>query len=232
MRISIWSLMALVLSAALLPAGQRAKTITAEKEGWYSATTRYPQFEDQTPVARLANRVLSAWATQRQEKFVRESTKALKSVAKPAGNYQYTVDYEVTYAYPSRLISVRFDTFRDTGGAHGTPEYVTFTFGIVKGKARQLTLASFFKPGSAYKDTVTTAVMAKLKRNPQANLVVNGDVTTLNDDQLNRFSAEADGLTFFFNPYEVGPYSSGRFQIKLTLEELGADFRRDRLLAR
>jgi hypothetical protein len=225
-----WSVLILLLSAAALYAGHKAKTLTAEKTGWYSASTRYPQFDDQTPVAKVANKVLSSWATNRQKEFIRQSTTALERAGKPGGGHQYTVDYEVTYAFPQRLLSIRFDTFWDTGGAHGMPEYVTYTFGMVKGKAQQLTLRHFFQPGSAYKDTVTAAILGKLKLNPKATLVVNGQVTSLTDKQLHRFSVDADGLTFFLNPYEVGPYSSGRFQIKLTVDELGPDFRRDLLL--
>lgn len=227
-----WAVCMLLAGVVAVSAGQRAKTLTAEKAGWYTASTRYPHFEEQTPVAVTANKVLSAWAERRQAKFVRESTRALQKLGKPGGNYEYTVDYEVTFAAPARLLSIRFDTFQYTGGAHGAPEYFTYTFGMKQGKARRLGLGDFFKAGSAYRDTVTAAVLAKLKRNPQANLVVSGDVTSLTDDQLNRFTADPDGLTFLFNPYEVGPYSSGRFQIKLTMEELGADFRRELLLAR
>jgi hypothetical protein len=229
MRLMRWTCVVLLVSAAVVSAGQRAKTLTAEKAGWYSATTRYPHFDDDTPVARLANKVVSGWATRRQEDFVKESTKELEKQGKPGADHTYTVDYEVTCADPARLISMRFDTFRETGGAHGVAEYFTYTFGLIKGKAYQFTLRNFFKTESAYKDTVTAAILAKLMRNPQATLVVNGEVTSLTEDQLNRFSVEKDGLTFFFNPSEVGPYSSGRFQVKLTVEDLGADFRRDRL---
>jgi hypothetical protein len=229
MRMLRWSVLILLVCGAGLSAGQRAKTLTASREGWYTASTRYPQFEEQTPVAVTANKVLTAWATRRQEKFVKESTRALRKFGKPTANYEYTMDYEVTFAEPARLLSIRFDAFQYTGGAHGAPEYITYTFGMKKGKARRLMLGDLFKTGSAYRDTVTAAVLAKLKRNPQANLVVSGDVTSLTDDQLNRFSVESDGLMFLFNPYEVGPYSAGRFQVKLTPEELGVDFRRNLL---
>lgn len=232
MRTLRWGCFILAVCTTALPAGQRARTLNAEKEGLYSAATRYPEFEDKTPVARLANKALKNWATARQNRFVRECAKNTAQSGKQTANATYTVDYEVTCAYPERLLSVRFDTFKETGGAHGEPEYVTFTFGLVGGKARRLKLDNFFAPGSAFKDTVTTAVLGKLRRNPRAILVVNGDVTSLTEDQLNRFSVEADGLTFFFNPYEVGPYSSGRFQVKLTMEELGADFKRALLMAR
>jgi hypothetical protein len=232
MRTLRWGCFILVVCTAALSAGQRARTLNAEKEGLYSAATRYPEFEDDTPVARLANKVLKNWATARQSRFIKECSKNTAQSGKQTANYTYTADYEVTCASPERLLSIRFDTFKETGGAHGAPEYVTFSFGLVGGKARRLKLVNFFTSGSAFRDTVTTAVLGKLRRNPQAILVVNGDVTSLTEDQLNRFSVEADGLTFFFNPYEVGPYSSGRFQVKLTVGELGADFNRALLPAR
>lgn len=229
MRMLRWGFLILIFAATTLSAGQRAKLLKVEKEGVYSATTRYPWFEGQTAVVRLANKDLSSWAKRRQDKFVKQSSKTLKQSGKPTANYEYTVDYEVTYADSQRLLSIRFDTFQYTGGAHGMPEFVTYSFGMVKGKARRLKLGDFFKAGSAYTDTVTAAILGKLKRNPQAILVVNGEVTSLTQNQLNRFSVEADGLTFLFNPDEVGPYTSGRFQIKLGIDDLGADFTKELL---
>ena len=55
-------------------------------------------------------------------------------------------------------------------------------------------------------------------------------MTRLTPLQLNSFCIDRDGLTFLINPYEAGPYSSGTFQVKLTLSELGPHFKRALIL--
>jgi hypothetical protein len=70
------------------------------------------------------------------------------------------------------------------------------------------------------------AVIAKLKQKESATEVTSGQITKLTPEQRERFVATPEGLMFLFDPYEVGPYVAGRFQIRLTAQELGPNFRK------
>jgi hypothetical protein len=73
---------------------------------------------------------------------------------------------------------------------------------------------------------VSDAVIAKLKGDRRATFVRSGEVKALTPLQLERFVVVQDGLLFFIDPAEAGPFVAGRFQVKLTIAELGPSFRR------
>jgi hypothetical protein len=54
----------------------------------------------------------------------------------------------------------------------------------------------------------------------------------LSVEQLNRFSISPTNLTFLLNHYEAGPYASGRFEVVLSITDLGPNFKRALILAR
>lgn len=221
-----------LLACSAVGAKTVIKTLQARKAGYYEATTRFPQFAERTPLTQLANRTLRDWATRTQNDFLDGTQTAQKQLGKPISPYQRLVNTKVTCYYAPRLISVQFDTLEFMGGAHPNSDYVVFNFGMINGKPKRLKLDDFFRGGAEHRRVVSDLVINKLRDNPAAASVQSGEVTALNTEQLDRFSIVPDGLIFLLNHYEVGPYSSGRFQVKLTLDELGPDFKKALLIAR
>lgn len=229
--------LALLASAwSALAATETAKTLKTSRPGQYEVETRYPRFRDRTPLIRLANRTIEQWAKKGHAGFIQEAKNAFKALeaggSEPLAPYSHEVDYKLTYYYAPRLISVRFDSMEYRGGAHPISYYSVLNFGEIDGKAKRLTLGDFFRPGSGYRQMVSDAVIEKLKKKEGTDFVASGEVKSLNTEQLNRFSISRDGLTFLLNHYEAGPYSSGRFEIKLTPSELGPDFKKAIILGR
>jgi hypothetical protein len=197
------------------------KTIRT-KAKLYKAVTQYPVFNSRTPVARYANVQLKKWAIADYNDFIRESKRDIKAGAVEADRaYEYQAGPMLGIYAPPRLISVTVTDYRYLGGAHGLAVISGTTFGTINGKPKVLMLGDLFVPGTPYRATVEKAILAKLKQNPGADWVRNGEVKTLTPDQLNNFIVKPDGVEWSFSPYDMGPYSSGIITAKLSPAELG-----------
>lgn len=119
--------------------------------------------------------------------------------------------------------------YLDTHGAHPNSFISTRNYGQFGGRPKRLTLGDFFRPGSNYRAKTTVILLAKLRKNESAMWIDDGTVKEITTDQLNNFRAAPDGLTWIFNPYEMGPYAAGYVETKLSLNDLGPDFRREML---
>jgi hypothetical protein len=214
--------------AAPLQAQIRTTThhIEASRKGIYSVEATYPVFRSSSSLARLANRTVSAWSHKYLESFKQQ---AIRDHKKYKEDQEYTHVVSTAFARPlsPRLLSVGMELYQFSGGAHGMTSRHNFNFGLVDGRPTPLTLGHFFRPGSNYQKRVSDVVIAKLKKYPNADWVQDGTVKALTGQQFNAFGVERDGLRYYFDPYEMGSYASGPFQIKLTLADLGPDFKRE-----
>jgi len=221
--------MAAWLVAGVCATGSAAtvmKRAVGVKPGYFDVQLIYPNFSDATPLARFANTMLGLWARTELDRFTQEHARVFAAPDKPRAPYAYAATPKVMYFAPTRFISVVFDTYQFTGGAHGNPVSVVFNFGVIGTKAARLALGDLFQPQTPYRRLVSEAVIKKLKSDDRASFVRNGDVKALTLLQLERFVVAQDGLIFLIDPAEAGPYVAGRFQVKLTVPELGPGFRR------
>lgn len=225
-------LLAFALLCSSSFAATTLKTLSSARPGYYHAVGKYPVFSERTPVARLANQTLAAWARRTHQTFIRESEQTFKDLGKPTANYEQVFTCSIGFNDAPRLISVRFERMEYTGGAHPNTIALTFNFGLINGTAKRLTLGDLFTSGSDYRKKVNDLVMAQLKKNEAAAFVADGTMKNLNTEQLERFVIEPDGLRFILNRYEAGPYAAGDFEVKLNLRELGSDFKRQLLVGR
>ncbi len=202
------------------------KSLSIKREGYYKAEATYPQFQERTRFARHVNNTVVNWARKEQRRFINACKKAIGEIGKPIAPYEYKADYVVMYSDSLRLISVKFEVYEYTGGAHGNFAYTVFNMGRVKGKVKQLRLADFFAADTTYRTQLAETLLAKLREDDRATVVRDGTVKNLTNDHLELFVVQPDGLLFLFNPYDVGPWSSGAIQVKLSVEELGEGFNR------
>jgi len=224
--------LALILLGAIAQASNyTTKTIKTAKAGSYEATTSYLVWASSHPLARVANPVLKNWAMRQHESWIKEILKAQKEEGKPSSAWEQEIDMEVVRG-DIRIISVNASIYDYSGGAHPNHGSESFNFAMVGGKPKQLKLEDLFRKGSSPGKMVSALVIAKLKNEEGADLVQSGEVKALTVMQLNHFSIGVDGMTWYFDPYEVGPYVAGAFEVKLTWKELGPNLNRSMVLGR
>jgi hypothetical protein len=205
----------------------RLYTLKAKNKS-YQAESAYPKFYANSRLARFVNTEVGHDQRQTFANWVAQSIKSLQGEVSPVGPYQYLSAPSMSF-YSPRLISLCFNAYEFTGGAHGMSVSDARNFGMVNGKPKEIVLGDLFKPGIQYRDLVQTKILAKLKKDPAATWVHEGSVKKLETAQFNNFFIGKGGLTWHFNPYEMGPYANGSIETTLSLAELGSGLRRDLL---
>lgn len=127
-------------------------------------------------------------------------------------NQEYTLDilYE-EYSYEN-YISYVFTIFQDTGGAHPNTFYDSISYDIETGKV--VTLESLIQDNPDFLKRVSNEVRKQLSTNHRItsyDMFIQGTYPV--KDNFKVFAFTEEGLLFFFSPYTIAPYSSGRFQI-------------------
>jgi len=207
----------------------QTKTVQMSKPDHYTVSSEIPVFGT-GPVATHANRAIASWSKQLLGVWLRDFNLSVHDLGKPRSPWELKATTDYRYETP-RLVSTAVVVYEYTGGAHGNTVTNTFNFGLVDGVDKRLVLGDFFD-GKEYKTFVRDLLLTKLAQNPDAAWVQEGSVRQLSVTQLNRFVVEPSGLRFYFDQYEVAPYSSGRFQVLLPVAELGRTFRRSLLWGR
>jgi hypothetical protein len=203
--------------------GVVSKKLSAAKSGYYHANAEYLVFSKHR-LAPIVNPVLKALATSAHREWVADADKAMKELGKPFAAWEHELSMHISYE-TSSMLTIGVVTYDYSGGAHPNHWIEFANFGVVGGKGRKLALKDFFIPGFDYAGHVSGLVVKKLKAEDGAEWVKNGDVKKLDAKMLERFTPDKGGMVWFFNPYEVGPYAAGDFEVKLTLKELGPKFR-------
>lgn len=218
--------MAIVLATAGLAASGAqvsTKTVTLKKAraGYYSIKVQYPAFAGSSAVAKKANAELARLARTRFAGYQKDAKDALTGVGKPTFPYDFMFTPTVSVAKPD-IISVYFTEFSFTGGAHPNTVFAAASFGLVNGTAKKLNLADLFKPGVDARQVAAEQVYDRLKSKPGAVWVKEGTITAKSPELTRTFAISAAGLTFLIPPYDVGPYSSGPFVVKIPFSAFGS----------
>ncbi len=204
----------------------RLETLS-EKGKNYTAKITFPVFRARNPVARAANAHIRRQTTSAYRAWLQNARTELKNLPASPAPYDFQIAPAPSFFVTRRLLSTGLDSYQYNGGAHGMTILTPLNFGLVKGRARLLNLGDFFQPNTPYRALVETRIFAKLRKDPNAMWVRDGSVKKLETSQFNNFSVERDGLRWLFNQYEMGPYAVGQFEVKLSLQELGPNFRRE-----
>ena len=208
--------------------GSHARLAKFKRSGkHWNATATYPIFRAATPLARYASWQTRLEAETRTNAHVAEFKKYLAEDETSDEPYEFGLTPRLAF-YGSKLISLQQSTYYYAGGAHPNSDIATRNYGMSGARPKLLALGDFFRPGSNYRAPIAAKILAKLKAQG-ADWVLDGTIKNLETDQLNNFSAGKDGLKWIFSPYEMGPYSAGYIEAKLSLKELGPDFRRELL---
>lgn len=215
-------LVALTLS---FPADFAIKKLTAGEPDLYASNVAYLELSAKHPLSGVINPALKGLATREQTRWLKDAKEMQKELGKPTTAWEQEIAMSPDWNTP-RLVSVVISRYDYSGGAHPNHGVEVMNFGLVKGKATQLKLADFFAPGFNGANHVSRLAIAKLKKVQGADWVQSGELKKLDNKMVERFTPSTTGLTWHFNPYDVGPYAAGDFEVKLTLNELGPKFKR------
>lgn len=194
------------------------KVYSQPSSGKWDAAAHYPQLTGNT-LAIFASAAIEKDCKSWIDTFVKEA----KRDWSPIGGRRIKWDFQRRsfVSVASRdLISLYYQDFMWTGGAHPNTNYVCSSYGYVNGKTVKLHVNDLFKSGVDVKQVVSRVVIPKL-RDMGAQWVVDGEMKECSDENLSCFVITPTTLTFIFRPYAAGPYAQGEFMVKVPFAEFG-----------
>jgi hypothetical protein len=193
--------------------GYTDKSINQENSR-YSIKVNYPAFQNQ----------------KINDNIIASIDKAMAEIkAEPPKPKDYPVDYKntlvITYDRPyvtDRVISLYFEFFTYTGGAHPNTKIVTKNFNAKTGK--MLTLADLCSTDKATLNKIKANIKGQFKNllseeNPTARSQFTSWYSSgVDANKLETFTVNSNSITFYFQQYEVAPYASGPQKASLPLQ--------------
>jgi hypothetical protein len=196
------------------------KTVVLQDEMYYNGEKlleykiEYPEFK--APIYQmtitLINRFYRAQALEFQHRVVTElfnmAVEQYKNSIEhgyPVMMYEAMQVFQMTYNYKC-IISLFFDRYTYTGGAHGRTIRSSQTWNLQKGY--MLTLRRLFRCPEDYKAYIFAEITRQIQENPEIyfedypKLIVQ----TFNEES---FYCTPDGIVIYYQQYDIAPYSSG-----------------------
>lgn len=103
-------------------------------------------------------------------------------------------------------LSLFFDAYQFTGGAHGSTARTSDTWDL--GSGRRVSMARFFAPGALYKAAVIGAVGAQIRVQPGLYFD-DYETNAARYFNANNFYITEDGLVVYYQPYQLAPHAAG-----------------------
>ncbi len=191
-------------------------------------TYSYPVFTDKTTAAKELNDIItnvfgvtkSLTLEQTQFTFMSEYEAYVKEFKNEAATWYSQTNITVPFqTNNTACLSVEMDDY--TGGAHGM--YSTIYTNFYKPKHEVLTLKKMFNDTSL--STLLSVAEADFRTanelTPEDDLDELGFWFKDNQFHLNdNFILTEEGITWLYNPYEIGPYSQGTIELNVSKSEV------------
>lgn len=221
----------LILGLGLVPQAVTTTFATTEtnKPKFYSTSVKLPTFAG-GPLADFATVQLKKAITVNLAAWKKENLTADFLATTPRVPSQFMAVPSVSMATPD-LISMYFQVMTYEGGAHPMTVFDSHTYAMVGGKPMEVHAKDLFNPDSKFVDIVSSLVIGQLLKNPDATWVQDGTVKTLTPQQVDSFVITPTTITYLLNPYDMGPYSSGAFKVKVPFTQLVSDLNKSGPLA-
>ena len=216
--------LAYVLAVASVQSPSVATTFAyseTQKKDFYTTKLKLPVFKG-SPLADFATVQLGKETGTGLAAWMKENFSGAAAKTKPRLPYFYDVQPFVSMATPN-LISVYFTISTFEAGAHPRTVFDPHTFAMIDGKPVEVQAKNLFRPDVKFVPIVSSLVMSKLMQNDRAEWVQDGTVKALTPDQVESFVVTPSSITYLFNPYDMGPYAVGSFQVKVPFSELASD---------
>ncbi len=135
-----------------------------------------------------------------------------------AGGWTMSFSYEVEHL-DDDIISVRFGEYQYTGGAHGNNFTKTLNYDLKNNK--EIKLTDLFKENSNYLNVISKESIQQITKKQGEYAAVDWikEGASPNLKNFNKWTITKQGLKFYFDPYEVGPYAAGGFETLLPYEK-------------
>lgn len=124
----------------------------------------------------------------------------------------------IEYAAPG-LLSTLVTVSDYTGGAHPTLNYWSYNLAMTGTRLRPFELADLFAEDSDWLPEISDILLAELA-DQGADWVKDGSVDALTETDLQVFVISPIGLQFILAPYQVGPWASGTFTVRIPLADI------------
>lgn len=127
----------------------------------------------------------------------------------PFHNYEVYAEYEITFNRGC-VISLYFDKYEYTGGAHGMTVREGDSWNLLQGE--RITLEELYTGNTDLKEYVTSIVNGQIEANIQAgNNYYFDNYKELVVENFNPrdFYLTEEGVVIFYQLYDIAPYSSG-----------------------
>lgn len=197
--------------------GVRNASIIHKEAGKASLEIYYPVFNN-----KAVDESVKAFAERQAEDFKKEIS-AADGESAPEGRERWDLSGSFSLERPGPdVVSVIFNIYSYTGGAHPNLEIFCLNYDLKSGKA--LDFADLFKdPEKALE--IMSGFSAKHLTNElgdyaDEDMIQSGTAPDL--PNFSNLSLLPDGLYIEFQPYQVGPWAAGPQRIKMTLADLAA----------
>jgi hypothetical protein len=127
----------------------------------------------------------------------------------------------VVYA-SNKLVSVSYLSDSYMGGAHGIYGYEGFSWKINNGAPKRVFLKDIFRGDTDYHQQISNFLLKELKRQ-EASSILDGSIKSFVDDlkkETLSYTIHPSGLKFYFNPYHVGSYAEGAFEVHIPWKQV------------
>lgn len=113
-----------------------------------------------------------------------------------------------------KWISLIFETFQYTGGAHGNSYYLCRNFQMINGEWQEQDLMTLLRSPSELESLRGMVIAALLDEGATWT-----DELDPANGFLKHFTLNPQGISFYFQPYEVGSYAEGSYRVFIPWED-------------
>jgi peptidoglycan-N-acetylmuramic acid deacetylase PdaC-like protein/uncharacterized protein DUF3298 len=139
----------------------------------------------------------------------------------PFHPYEAYMEYTVTYN-ENCFLSVYFEKYEFTGGAHGSTVRSSETWELCSGM--QLPLYSFFKPEINYRnlliEEITKQAEYNIKQNSNIYFTEYKSLILKNFNE-NNFYLTTQGIVIYYEQYDIAPYAAGIVEFLIPYATIG-----------
>ena len=216
--VSLIVALSVVLTAHAATAAQTAVSTYTEEAPSLSMRATWQRFGRTLPdnasddMVRNAVAAFRSMAAQEQEEL-----QSLRQSEPDMPEYVCEMVLEGTISGNDKVAGILWKDYQYLGGAHGSLTVSSSNYTRSDGRAVNLR-DLFRKPDKAL------ALFSELSRKKLAQRDLPQDMveagTAPDQDNFQTFLLEKDGLTLYFNPYQVAPWAEGVVTVTLSLKEL------------
>ncbi|WP_295636845.1 DUF3298 and DUF4163 domain-containing protein [uncultured Mailhella sp.] len=210
----------LALAAHAAAAGEPALSTYTEqssdlnvKASWQRFGLALPDRESDDLVRRFVDDFREAAEQDRKE------LRAMKEKSPDMPEHMFEMDIEGTIHGNGKVTGMLWKAYQYAGGAHGN--LLVLSRNYVSSNGRSVGLHDLFR-----RPEKALALMSELTRKKLLEQELPQDMveagTAPEEENFSTFLLEEDGLTVYFNPYQVGPWAAGVVTVTLPLKELAA----------